>query len=84
MVQGVRLFTEQAGGPTCKFPIPMIKINKHKANKHKQKQAITLGIALSAPVTPVLCRVERKDPWDSGLANSRLIRDIIERNITKE
>ena len=33
MVQGVRLFAEQAGGPTCEFPIPTLKINKHKANK---------------------------------------------------
>lgn len=77
-VQGVRLFAEQAGGPKCEFPIPMLKTNKHKTNKHKHKQATTLGGAPSAPVTTVLCRVERKDPWGSGQASYRLVRDVIE------
>lgn len=84
MVKGVRLFAEQAGGPKCQFPIPMLKTNKHKANKHKQKQSTTLGVALSAPVTAVLCRVERKDPWGSGQANCRLVRDITERDIIRD
>lgn len=84
MVQGVRLFVEQAGEPKYEFPIPMLKTNKHKANKHKHKQATTLGVALSAPVTTKLCRVERKDPWGSGQTNSRLVRDIIGRDIMRD